>query len=210
MIATVIATYGSEEWRDLAHSRALPSVLAQRENAVVECFHGETLAEARNAGARDANLRAYSHLCFLDADDELAPGYLDAMDASIQPDAAGFRPASGRRLYVPMVEYVQGRKRYRPRFPAEVPYETGNWLVIGTVVPTRLFFEVGGFEEFPLYEDWALFARMQKAGAVPVRVPDAVYVAHRRAGSRNHPTKAEKLAAHAAIRAAVWPEEVAV
>ncbi len=212
MIAVIVGTYGDEAWRDLAWSRAVPSVVAQWPDAPVIAIHGETLAEARNEGAKLANTRGYQHLCFLDADDELAPGYFDAMNAAIRPDSAGFRPDCERRLYVPMVEYVHGRKRYRPRFPKEVPVEQGNWLVIGTVVPTRLFFarDVGGFEEFPLYEDWALFARMQKAGAVPVKVPDAVYVAHRRAGSRNHPTKAEKLAAHAAIRAAVWPEEVAV
>lgn len=209
MIATAIGTYGDPAWVDLAYSRAVPSIIGQRPTADYMHVHGETLAKARNEAA-DALWRPFGrgHFCFLDADDELAPGYFDAIEAEIL--SQNRNPSrTAARLYVPRVEYVFGRKRYAPRFPKEVPYEQGNWLVIGTVVPMWLFRQVGGFEEFPLYEDWALFARMQRLGAVPVRVPDAIYVAHRRAGSRNHPSREEKLAAHDAISRAVWPEKYA-
>lgn len=198
----MIGTFGSEDWRDLAHSRALPSALDARG---IYPVHGETLAKARNEGADHASRAGYEWLCFLDADDELAPGYLAAIEAEISRTRRSYAKRE-RRMLVPQVQYVLGRKRYRPRFPREVPVEQGNWLVIGTVIPTRSFEEVGGFEEFPLYEDWALFARMQRKGGVPVRVPDAVYVAHRTPNSRNHPTRAEKLAAHDEISRAVWPE----
>lgn len=200
MISVVIGTYGSDEWRDLAYSRAVPSVLASAPDTEIIPVHGQTLAQARNEGARQAST---DWLCFLDADDELAPRYLAAMRNAIYS-----APVGEPILFTPRIEYVHGRKRYRPRFQPQVPIEDGNWLVIGTVVPTRLFREIGGFEEFPFYEDWALFARMQKAGATVERVADAVYVAHRRAGSRNHPAggRREKLRVHDLIRRAVFPE----
>lgn len=198
-IKTVIATYGSDEWRDLAYSRAYPSVAhaggvgEQGRTCVV--IHGPTLAVARNAGADDAD----DWILFLDADDEIDAGYLAAMDAAIEREGG-----DTRAMFTPSVQYIHGRKEYRPRFNPEVPIERGNWLVIGTVLHRDAFFEVGGFEEWPLYEDWALFARMQKAGCRVVRVPGAVYRAHRSQGSRNHPSHAEKVAAHVAIHAAVF------
>lgn len=201
-ITVLIGTYGELAWRDLAMSRAVPSALRASTHRVdIVPIHLEdgTLADARNRAASHATSR---WLCFLDADDELAPGYLDAMVRAI--DVNRRRDA----LYVPKVQYVRGRTRYAPRFPQEVPVHDGNWLVIGTVIPRKAFDRVGGFEEWPLYEDWALFARMQKLGLKPVRVHDATYIAHRRAGSRNHPTggKRVKLAAHDSIRRAVFPE----
>ena len=201
-ITVLIGTYGDHAWRDLAMSRAVPSALrASTHRVSILPVHEPdgTLASARNHAASQARSR---WLCFLDADDELGPGYLDAMTRAI--DVNSRRDA----LYVPMVQYVRGRRAYAPRFPAEVPIEDGNWLVIGTVIPASAFKRVGGFEEWPLYEDWALFARIQKLGIVPVRVPSATYIAHRRNGSRNHPTggKRVKLAAHDSIRRAVFPE----
>lgn len=201
-IAVVIGTYGSEEWADLAMSQAYQSAL-RNEAAQIYHVHGETLAKARNEGARQARMAAYDFLCFLDADDELGPEFIDAMGRAI---GIGFRRKD--LLYTPAVQWIHGRKEYAPRFMPEVDYRDGNWLVIGTVVPTDLFWKVGGFEEFPLYEDWALFARMQKAGATPIKVSEAVYRAYRRAGSRNHPAggRRAKLAAHDEIRRTVFPE----
>ena len=60
-----------------------------------------------------------------------------------------------------------------------------NECVIGTVVPRRLFLEVGGFRELPSLEDYDLWLRCCKAGARIVHVPQAVYRAHVRPGSRN-------------------------
>lgn len=201
MISVVIGTYGSDRWRDLAWSRAYPSVPAGVETWVM---HHNTLAQARNAGA---DVATNDWLCFLDADDELQAGYLDAMWQAIR-----HIPWPGPLpMFTPAVQYVSGAHGRRvegpPFFHPEVPIETGNWLVIGTVVPRQLFLDVGGFEEFPKYEDWALFARMQKAGAVPVKVPDAVYRAHRNPRGRNHEGgRNASLAAGDQIRRAVFPE----
>lgn len=88
----------------------------------------------------------------------------------------------------------------------EMDLRLGNWLVIGTLVQRQVFVEVGGFREWPLYEDWCLWQRCWKAGAEPVKVPDAVYVARVRGASRNRqPSRAEKLRIHGEIVAANFP-----
>lgn len=208
-ISVLIATHGDDAWRDLAWSRAYPTAADQADEVLVVHEPDKTLAQTRNilAGAAFGD-----YLCFLDADDELAPGFIDLMKGAIaQFETAGI---PGGALFTPMVSSVGGgRRATEPFFHEAVPPEQGNWLVIGTVVPAALFHEVGGFEEWPIYEDWALFARMQKAGAAVVRVHGAVYRAwkHRRPGGarhgRNHALDRDgKIRVHAAIRAAIYPE----
>lgn len=201
MIGVVIGTFGDDSWAELAFSRALPSVVKQRRDQAVFPVHGESLAQARNEGAIYASAEA-NWLLFLDADDELAPGYLDAME-----DAITAHHPNAPHLYVPQVQYVKGNRHEAPFFPAEMPHTDGNWMVIGTVVPAWLFAEVGGFEEWPIYEDWALFARMQTAGAKPVRVEGAHYQAHYRVKSRNRSSsRGERVFWHQSIGHAIWPE----
>jgi hypothetical protein len=147
-------------------------------------------------------------LCFLDADDELADGYIAAMhDAAPTPD---FRLGASERnlLLTPMVSYVGSGRAARPKFWPEKPLSEGNWLVIGTLVPRVLFREVGGFrDELHGYEDWSLFARCWKAGAEIVKVPDAVYVAHVRGGSRNRRmSRREQVEQHYAIGRDLFPD----
>lgn len=207
MITVVIGTFGSPDWRDLAWSRAHPSVPPTDEPGPATVYpateiivvHESTLARARNRGADRAS---NPWLCFLDADDELTPGYLSAMTSRIRAEGAV------DRLFTPAVEYVgAGGRVETPMFHPVVPIEQGNWLVIGTVIPRALFLHVGGFEEWPKYEDWALFARMQKAGGVPVRVPEAIYRAHRNPSGRNHEGgRNASMAAGDQIRRAVFPE----
>jgi glycosyltransferase involved in cell wall biosynthesis len=198
-VSVIVAAHGDRWWYDLMMRRAVPSVERQGHDCelLVEFQPHGTIATARNAGAARAT---GSHLVFLDADDELADGYLHAIDQAARqhPDA----------LLVPRVQYIVGGGRERPpRFPTRVDATDGNWMVIGTGMPARRFREVGGFEEWPIYEDWALFARIQKAGAQVVTVEPAVYRAHRRVRSRNHSTgRNGKLAAHDQIRRAVFPE----
>ena len=76
MDATVIvATHGDPKWITLARERAIPS--AEKQGVAVLHYHGESLSEARNFAASQVDTE---WLCFLDADDELAPGYFEAMD----------------------------------------------------------------------------------------------------------------------------------
>jgi hypothetical protein len=63
--------------------------------------------------------------------------------------------------------------------------------------------DVGGWRDWPFYEDWDLFLRCWRAGASVEAIPEAVYIAHVRFDSRNRaPSSAEKAAVHNAIYAA--------
>lgn len=195
-VAVIVATYGDDEWSALAQARAVPSA---RDQAPTFHFQGPTLAAARNSGLRHLAHR-YDWLVFLDADDELSPGYIEAMRAS---DAD---------LRVPSVSYVRNglpRPPYIPRVAGHQHECTadclpdGNWIVIGAMVRAQLALDVGGFREFDWSEDWDLWTRVWQRGGSVERVPDAVYVAHVRPDSRNRAPDAEfKNRVHRQIHAA--------
>lgn len=172
----VIATYGNDHWPELARHRAAPSVRGQG-RAILS--HGRTLAEARNAGLAEVR----SEFCiFLDADDELEQGYVEAMEAGTAD------------LRAPKVRYVRNGRAHRPYFPQVSGHEhactaecleAGNWLIVGSAVRSDLARKVGGFRDEPIYEDWSLFLRCYRAGATVERIPGAIYRAHVRDDSRN-------------------------
>lgn len=200
-VSVCIGTFGEASWQDTAALWALPSVEGQGAEEVLVRHEPEgTLASCRNALAREAR---GDWLCFLDADDALGPGYLDAMGKSMP---------EGRALLYPAVQFVAHRRQAikRPRMIPEMDLRTGNFMVIGTLVQREVFEEVGGFHEWSLYEDWCLWQRCWKVGAIPRAVPEAVYVAQMRAGSRNRsPSRSEKLRLHFEIVAANFPEYAA-
>lgn len=188
----VVATFGDPDWQALATRRAIPSALAL--GVPVIAVHDETLARARNAGLEQVQTEWVIHL---DADDELTPGYLDAM-------------ANGTAdLRAPAVEFVRLHQPCTPSVPRVWGHEhdctgecltEGNWLVVGAAVRTELARAVGGWEEWPVYEDWALWLRLWLAGATVEAIPDAVYRAHWRRDSRNRaPAQAFKHDIHRQI-----------
>lgn len=174
----VIASYGAREWLDLARDRAYASALEQ--NVPVVVVHGLTLAGARNAGLGQAETEL---VVFLDADDELAPGYVDTL-------AAGTAD-----LRVPSVQYVQpGGRRRRPYVPNVAGHThdctaeclpQGNYAVIGSMLRAEQLRAVGGFRDEECYEDWSAWLRMYRAGATVETIPDATYIAWVRRDSRN-------------------------
>lgn len=167
-VTVCISTFGDESWKTLAMTRALPSALGQASEIVHT--HAETLHEARNRGAEKAT---GERLVFLDADDELAPGYVDAILA-----------ASGD-LRAPAVSWVTDHSATAPRTLADRNIETMNPCVIGTAIRRELFLDLGGFKDWPAWEDYCLFLRATRAGAVIEHVPDAIYRAWVTPKSRN-------------------------
>jgi len=169
----VVGTFGSQEWADLARERAIPSAPGAIH------VHGNTLAEARNEGLAQVTA---PWVIFLDADDELEPGYQQAM-------------ATGNcDLRAPAVRYVKDGRTQDPYVPQVAGHshdcsatclEEGNWLVIGTAARTDLVREAGGFREWDCYEDWDLWLRCYLLGATVEAIPAAVYTAHVRLDSRN-------------------------
>ena len=177
MITVAIASYGdSMIWLPQAE-RARASAESQAPVVQVHLPLG-TLAEARN---ECLNKVETEFVVFLDADDQLAPDYIEQMEKGTA-DVRG-----------PMVNFMQGISRiaWQPRVAGHkhdcvadcLPH--GNWLVIGSCARTDLLRQVGGFEEFPVYEDWALWLRCWKAGATFEFMPEAVYLAEWRRESRN-------------------------
>lgn len=177
--------------------RAIPSAKAL--GVPVVHGHAATLHDARNAAI---DLVTTEWVVQLDADDELEPGFVEAMASG----SADVRAPSVR--YVP--EGNLGHRRLpAPGMPSVWAHDhqcvadclaAGNWLVIGAMVRTDLVRSVGGWRDFAWSEDWDLWVRCWQAGATFEPIPAAVYRAHVRRGSRNRAPSAEaKLEAHRAI-----------
>jgi glycosyltransferase involved in cell wall biosynthesis len=202
-ISVVITTYGDEAWRELAWSRAYPSAVAQDPFEVI--VHHEPnmrIGPARNAAAL---LASGDYLVFLDADDELATDYLDAMREALADQPAW---AIGH----PSVRYIINN-RARPdllRPIGDLRHE--NFLVVGAAVPRDLFMQVGGFGDYDHgFEDWALWAKCWKAGARIVPVPSATYIAHMDRSSAHRTfwrNRKEQVAMHLKVQSELFPEGV--
>ena len=170
-VSVCIATYGGPEWEEMALTRAYPSCKPQRPHEVL-VFHDPdgTIASVRN---EVGNTARGEWLCFLDADDELAPGYLGAMERAAE------RAGDGPVLLTPAVQLLRykGSTRGNPVFfDRGIPLSDDNWLVVGTLIKRDLFKQVGSFSDYPHgFEDWSLWAKAWKAGAQVIKVPDAVY-----------------------------------
>jgi Glycosyl transferase family 2 len=191
-ISVIIATYGGQEWADLAGTRAMRSV---RDYDELRIHHdpGGTRASSLNHTAAQSGA---DWLCFLDADDELAPGYLGAMRRALEH-------ATPLALLTPAVQQIRKGRPRPPFFYPECSFETGNWLVIGTLISRSLFTQIGGFHEHPHgLEDWNLWARAVRAGATITKVPDAVYVAHWNHQSKHHKLFRDRRVFRAAYEAA--------
>ncbi len=197
-VSVIIGTFGDPAWEGRARKVALPSVEGQEAFEVLIGHEPDgDIASCRNRLAAQAS---GEWLCFLDADDELHPGYLDAMRSAA--------PGSGRALLTPAVAYVRQRGRLpRATMWPVVDLRHGNYLVIGTLVQRAVFEEVGGFRVWPLYEDWCLWQRCWIRGATVVEVPEAVYIANVRFRSRNRSVlrQAERTRIHREIVAANFP-----
>lgn len=183
-VTVVVSTFGHVSWIELAQARAIPS--AQALGVPVIQVHGPSLHEARNAAVAQVTTPWVVHL---DGDDELEPGFFKAMATS---DAD---------VRAPAVRYVRGGMPQQPAMPrvaghnhlCEPPcLRAGNWLVVGAMVRTDLVRAVGGWRDFPWSEDWDLWLRCHLYGASIAAVPQAVYRAHVRPGSRNRGITAQE------------------
>ena len=129
-------------------------------------------ARARNVGAAAATGEA---LLFVDADDEVAPGYLAAMAAALAAhdfvacryDSDTLNPEWARGTH--SNPQRDGLSRYD--YPDYLPHAGGGGLGVRRAVHAA----VGGFDEtMPALEDTDYCWRIQRAGHELVFVPDAV------------------------------------
>lgn len=184
-VSIIISTYGEAHWAELAEKRALQSAWDQGAYEVLKAHHPKgPIALARNQLATAAE---GDWLCFLDADDELAPGYLGAMARALEQEE-GANPRTTALLLTPAVTYMRksgrgghgGYKGDAPHFNDRgIPLSMDNWLVVGTLIQRDLFERVGGFSDYPHgFEDFSLWNKAWQMGAKIVKVPDAIYRAY--------------------------------
>lgn len=180
-----VATFGEKKW-EIMGSRAMTSSAV---NQGVLCMkstwrtlHGETLGDARNEVAAVLSVSS-DYIVFLDADDRLSPGYMQAMYRKIRDHKGGpaiFRPST-------LGVYEGGlAEDDAPVLIPRTNMANANCIVIGAACPLPLFEDVGGFDvNLPALEDWDLWIRMILAGAEVVDVPEAVYRVGVTSDSRN-------------------------
>lgn len=174
-VSVLIATYGDEAWIRMAQERAFPSACEQGAHEV-KMHHDPqaTIAEVRNVMGYNAS---GDWLCFLDADDELGSGYLEAMKRALEQERG--TEGSDPLLLTPAVSYVHKGRPRPPMFHPSGDLLTNNFIVVGTLVQRDLFIKVGGFGNYPHgFEDWSLWAKCAKMGARVKRVKRAIYFAH--------------------------------
>lgn len=174
-ISILIATYGDDLWRTMALERAYPSVREQGADHQVILHHdpwGTRATSLNNGVARTTG----SWIVVLDADDELAPGYVGAMRRALEQHT----PLLKEVLFTPAVQHVRKGRPGAPEFMDRgISLRDDNWMVIGTMIHKDLFWKVGGFDDYPHgFEDWALWSKCYRVGAEIVKVPDAVYRYH--------------------------------
>lgn len=182
-VGVVVATYGDQSWEDLAQ-RACESAHRQTVPVKVAHIHQKgtpALGDVRNAGALSL-WGQVDWFVFLDGDDELAPDYVERMLAGTgdirQPSTLGVRP--------------DGVEDAKPVLLPKRRLIDQNYIVIGALVDAEKFFEVNGFLDYPIYEDWDLWLRMYISGATISAVPEAVYKVHVREDSRNNNVAIQK------------------
>jgi glycosyltransferase involved in cell wall biosynthesis len=165
-VTIVVGIYGDRSHWDPLAQRAIAS--AEQQGPVILSYHPSRLDYARNEGAAAADT---SWLIFLDADDELTPGYVSRM-----------LTGSGD-LRWPAVKQDWQR---RPRLHMPNPnFVLANHMGPGVLIGHDWFDSVGGFDDLPVLEDWDLYIRLYLKGAVMRPCPEAVYLSHDRPHSRN-------------------------
>lgn len=174
-VSVVIATFGDRaKWQPLA-DRAAASVPPGVELIRVHLDGADPglCGAARNAGIARAT---GSHVCVLDADDELAPGYVAAMEPHLTPDAVLMPAVSAR-----------GRDGWTPPRVLDSQRSTASrmrQIVIGAVFPRAQWEREPFREDLPWGEDCAFWLGCELAGLRFVAVPDAVYRMDRRPDGR--------------------------
>jgi glycosyltransferase involved in cell wall biosynthesis len=166
VVDVIVVTYGSEAWRLRGEATAKAHDAHH--------FHAErytSLGDARNQAI--AHVDPQGFICIVDADDQLAPGYIEAMDyARLQRDDLG-TPAL--QLGDEPARCLEDRDIIHGNNPCPV----------GTLIHRSMFEEAGRFWGEPAWEDWSLYRRAVLSGACVHFVPGAVYIANSTSNGRN-------------------------
>jgi glycosyltransferase involved in cell wall biosynthesis len=140
---------------------------------VVDASERAGAAYATNVGVRQALGRK---LLFVDADDEIEPGYVAAMGAALDQHDFVTSSFDHRALNPPWVQAAHGVGWRDPNDPLPVHFDFLPVAGAGTGVVRSVFESVGGYpEEFPFLYDIALSWELQLRGTTLHHVPQAIY-----------------------------------
>jgi glycosyltransferase involved in cell wall biosynthesis len=122
-IGVVISTFGDDKWRSKGESLVAYTQDTSGASNVLHT-HGDCLASARNAGARNIGT---DYIIFLDADDKLGDDYCRVLRDSL---------IDGNVLYQPETIgwYTDGSTDETSNFIPDRNMKDSNNLVIGTAV----------------------------------------------------------------------------
>lgn len=158
-VSVAVPIYGdTTTWLPLART-AKASIDAQTVPTVCQIVEGVSLVDARNHAL---SVVETPFVILLDADDTLAPGYVEHMLAGTGD------------VRWPSVAYTDGTVWAMDWNPLPA----WNHLVIGAMARRDLLVEVGGFRDLPVLEDYDLWCRCWAAGADMQPCLDAVYRYH--------------------------------
>ena len=159
------------------------------------------LVRQRNSGVAVARNRGFAetdtpYVLFLDADDRLAPGALEALREPLQADErSGF--AYGHQRFF-------GELSGEMRFPPYDPYRLLDRHLIGPTALMRreLVEDVGGYDPaFRRYEDWEIWINALAHGWRGVRVDRVTHEYRRTSGSKLSADRREYRALRRQLRA---------
>src|SRR6266498_1421373 len=133
-VSICVSTFGNFKWKLLAQERALPNARSFGVPVIYNHVDApDSLHVARNLGLAQVET---AWVCFLDADDELAPGFFEEME-KVEGD---LRPPSVNHVHegVTFMPRVVGKNGVHNHMCVADCLLEGNFLCIGTVVRTEL------------------------------------------------------------------------
>lgn len=168
---------GNREWLRQAVQSLPQDILDVGRYLIVE-NDGE-FAQAMNTGLEAAET---DFVFFLGADDKLAPGALDLLEAAAS-DADVVYPS--RLLYGPDMGSPKSEIRAQPFCPNRLL--VWNYIPGTALVRRQAALDAGGFRELPFdtHEDYDLWVRMMRAGYRFKNCPEAVLRIRQHRGSKS-------------------------
>lgn len=178
----LIATFGDRAYWDRLADQAVASAEVQTVPVEIIRHHIDdpdqrACGRARNEAAKRAT---GDRLLNLDADDLLAPDFMEHMLAHLEGD-----------VVVPSIQNQRPNGTWtEPGVLQPCRMLDGAWPVIGSLIRTEDFWRIGGFRDLEWGEDSDLWLRAELAGLTFSRCRAAVYRIGYREGSRkSHKTR---------------------